>query len=306
VENKNPIGEANTSQKGSIFVPRQWCYPLFIRNLILAELLKKYVKGVVLDYGCAGGKRFEELRSHNPAKLIAFDLVMDPEAVSRRDKVDALIQADGKNLPFDDGSFDFILANHVIEHIDDLNAVLREIHRVLAPGGTLLLGVPTLSTLTFYMYYPFSYILYQLMRFISMRSPQESNVIAHGKRMALVGDKGVMKIINLFEAILVHVPTGYLKTVVFSLGFTMWGAIFNHRDHVQKHSAWWWKKKFVSANLQLVEEVPVGYFPLFITNLFPRSTFPVFDKLEGTLRKNCFAKQLGNLCRDHFFVLKKT
>jgi len=45
-------------------------------------------------------------------------------------------------LPFPDESFDLILCNHVLEHIPDDRLAMRELYRVLAPGGTAVLLVP--------------------------------------------------------------------------------------------------------------------------------------------------------------------
>ncbi len=222
--------KTDSPPQSHVFVPKEWCYPLFVRNLRLAELIKRYVRGVVLDYGCAGGKRFRQLKDCGPRKLIAFDLMLDPEALSNRGSVAMLMQADGRRLPFADGIFDCVVANHVIEHIDDIDSVLCEIQRVLAPGGRLLVGIPTFSTSTLYMYYPLAYALYYLMRFVSRRGEEGGNSIAHGKRIAMVADRNALKVTKLFESILLLVPTEYLKTALFSWGFTMWGAqIINNR-----------------------------------------------------------------------------
>jgi SAM-dependent methyltransferase len=45
-------------------------------------------------------------------------------------------------LPFDDGSFDEVLCNDIIEHIADYVPLLKELHRILAPGGMLHIRVP--------------------------------------------------------------------------------------------------------------------------------------------------------------------
>lgn len=46
------------------------------------------------------------------------------------------------HLPFDDGAFDLVCAMDIIEHVQDDVGALRELTRVLAPGGTLLISVP--------------------------------------------------------------------------------------------------------------------------------------------------------------------
>ena len=52
------------------------------------------------------------------------------------------VKADICNLPFEENSFDFILCNHVLEHIPDDEKAMQEIYRVLRPGGTAILQIP--------------------------------------------------------------------------------------------------------------------------------------------------------------------
>jgi len=52
------------------------------------------------------------------------------------------VKADICNLPFEDDSFDFILCNHVLEHIPDDTKAMQELYRVLKPNGTAILQVP--------------------------------------------------------------------------------------------------------------------------------------------------------------------
>jgi SAM-dependent methyltransferase len=48
-----------------------------------------------------------------------------------------------EKLPYDDGTFDLVTGLDVVEHLDDDLAGLREMRRVLRPGGRVLLFVPT-------------------------------------------------------------------------------------------------------------------------------------------------------------------
>ena len=52
------------------------------------------------------------------------------------------VKADICALPFEDNTYDFILCNHVLEHIPNDLKAMEELYRVLKPGGTAILQVP--------------------------------------------------------------------------------------------------------------------------------------------------------------------
>ena len=54
----------------------------------------------------------------------------------------AEVEADICNLPFKDNEFDFILCNHVLEHIPDDTKAMHELYRVLKPGGMGIFQIP--------------------------------------------------------------------------------------------------------------------------------------------------------------------
>lgn len=49
---------------------------------------------------------------------------------------------DVHEIPFEDESFDVLICNHVLEHVEDDHRVMTEIHRVLKPGGWAILQIP--------------------------------------------------------------------------------------------------------------------------------------------------------------------
>jgi SAM-dependent methyltransferase len=54
----------------------------------------------------------------------------------------ALVQGDAQSLPFADASFDLLVSCETIEHLPQVRAALREMHRVTRPGGKLFLTTP--------------------------------------------------------------------------------------------------------------------------------------------------------------------
>ncbi len=54
------------------------------------------------------------------------------------------VRADIQHTPFADGAYDFISCDHVLEHVDDDGAALRELLRIVRPGGCVELSVPLL------------------------------------------------------------------------------------------------------------------------------------------------------------------
>jgi len=54
--------------------------------------------------------------------------------------------AQSEALPFADDSFNVVISHHVIEHVDDHDLHVSEIHRILAPDGVCYLGTPNLSS----------------------------------------------------------------------------------------------------------------------------------------------------------------
>ncbi|MGH8162772.1 MAG: class I SAM-dependent methyltransferase [Rhodanobacteraceae bacterium] len=98
--------------------------------------------GRVLDVGCAGGWARDVVPLE--CEYIGLDYpVTACEIYGTRPQ----IFADGAKLPFIEGAFDTVLLLEVLEHVADAGAVLGEIHRVLKPGGMLLLSVPFLYPL---------------------------------------------------------------------------------------------------------------------------------------------------------------
>lgn len=56
--------------------------------------------------------------------------------------VDVVMDLNDVKLPFPDNSVDEVLASHVFEHVHRWEYLIKELHRVMAPGGTIRIHVP--------------------------------------------------------------------------------------------------------------------------------------------------------------------
>jgi SAM-dependent methyltransferase len=80
---------------------------------------------------------------HQTASVTSVDIA--PGFYRPIDK--AITYADATRLPFNDNTFDVAMANHILEHIPDDRASMKEIYRVLKTGGVAILQVPYSETL---------------------------------------------------------------------------------------------------------------------------------------------------------------
>ena len=104
----------------------------------------------VLDVGCGEGYLLAKAAGR-ASLVVGVDLDQDRLRAARDGFLHAerpncrLIEfaiADGQRLPFADASFDRIICTETLEHVEDVDRTLRELVRVLRPGGRLAVSVP--------------------------------------------------------------------------------------------------------------------------------------------------------------------
>jgi len=101
-------------------------------------------KGRGLDLGCGDGHLMAILTGHAGRRELA-GLDIDPRETAiaqARNIYGVVVSAPADNLPFRDCQFDFIFSNSVLEHIGNIEGVLKEVARVLRPSGRFLFTVP--------------------------------------------------------------------------------------------------------------------------------------------------------------------
>jgi SAM-dependent methyltransferase len=109
----------------------------------LEETLKKNRRPRVLDAGCATGALLNVLRDRG-WDAAGVEISPSGEYARRERKLDV------KSLPLEENRFppdhfDLILASHLIEHLNDPAAFVREAYRITAPGGHFFVTTPNIA-----------------------------------------------------------------------------------------------------------------------------------------------------------------
>lgn len=94
----------------------------------------------MLDAGCGSGRNMAELARHGT--VTGVELSPLSVELARERGAGEVIEGSVMDMPFADGSFDLSVSLDVIEHLPDDVGALRELRRVTAPGGALLVTVP--------------------------------------------------------------------------------------------------------------------------------------------------------------------
>ena len=117
------------------------------RRKIIASFVEDICRRVtdrrprILDVGCGTGANLLMLSQYGDAEGV--DVSEDALAFCHERGLEKVKLGAAEALPYDDGTFDLVTALDVVEHLDDDLAGLREMRRVLRPGGRVLLFVPT-------------------------------------------------------------------------------------------------------------------------------------------------------------------
>ncbi|MEV4495773.1 class I SAM-dependent methyltransferase [Micromonospora arborensis] len=120
-----------------------------VRRAVAARLMVDDVlgDGPVLELGCGPCSMVDP--AELPGPLVVADMAEAARGAARRAAAGRALPVcldATRGLPFRAGSFAGLLTGELIEHVFDPVALLRECHRVLAPGGLLVLTTPNLAT----------------------------------------------------------------------------------------------------------------------------------------------------------------
>ena len=107
----------------------------------------------ILDVGCGEGRHiFGAMDAQSGLNLFGVDMDI-PSLEKSNEGLDffremdfnlvKFLQGSIYNLPFQDNELDVVICSEVLEHLEDYNKAIQEIHRVLKPGGYFLASVPS-------------------------------------------------------------------------------------------------------------------------------------------------------------------
>ena len=110
------------------------------RLAIIQQAAGERLNGTILEDGCGVGQYLKRLAAD--AKLAVGLEIELPRAAEAHSLGTEVVGGAGEHLPFPDASFDLVLSHEVLEHVQNDVQAVREIVRVLKPGGRLVLFVP--------------------------------------------------------------------------------------------------------------------------------------------------------------------
>ncbi|MFV0589828.1 MAG: class I SAM-dependent methyltransferase [Draconibacterium sp.] len=112
-----------------------------IEKKIISDLMTDIPAGELLELGC-GTAHWTQYLCEQGFQVTAIDTSDEMLKIARKKNIsNAVFQnEDAAKLPFSDQSFSLIISITMLEFVDDMEAVFKEIDRLLLPGGYLVLG----------------------------------------------------------------------------------------------------------------------------------------------------------------------
>jgi SAM-dependent methyltransferase len=104
---------------------------------VVIEAVAECGPGRVLEVGCGPGELAQQVATELDAEVVAVDISPRMAELAAGRGLDARI-GDVQDLPFGDGEFDCAVAAWMLFHVPDLDRGVRELARVLRPGGRLV------------------------------------------------------------------------------------------------------------------------------------------------------------------------
>ncbi|HEX9924173.1 MAG TPA: methyltransferase domain-containing protein [Anaerolineae bacterium] len=133
---------SNRRHNDDDYIQNHWWFASRNRalNAVMGSILLDKPDFRLLDIGCGAGNMIHHLSRYGQVKGLEIDA--RPVQVAQQRGYDVDLFDATKPMPFDDSSFDAVTALDVIEHNEDDLAILADSHRILKPGGHIVITVP--------------------------------------------------------------------------------------------------------------------------------------------------------------------
>ncbi len=196
--------------------------PFFIARYGLMKHMQSLAlqcKGHLLDIGC-GRKPYKSLFQVD--SYLGLD-IENPGHSHEQEDIDVFY--DGQRFPFEDSSFDSALCNQVLEHVFNPEEFVAEIHRVLKPGGKLLLTVPFVWDEH---EQPFDYARYSSFGLKSLFEKHGFRIVEHRKSVASIAAVFQLLIAYIYKLTVTRFyPVNAFLAVVLMFPFTLTGSLLS-------------------------------------------------------------------------------
>ena len=213
-----------------------WRFNWIAHHKIIAALerARVHAHGVMLDVGC-GDMRAERWFRGHIAKYEGVDLTASRFLLGR--KITAFARAE--ELPFRDASFDTVLGLSMLTYLREPQRMVDEAHRVLRPGGTLILEFTQMAALHDEPYDFFRFTRYGATSLLERAGFEVIELIPIGGLWTLVGMSAIAAINRVNRGpwrILTELPSRFLY-VVLQLGFDLLDRWFANPRETVAHLA---------------------------------------------------------------------
>jgi ubiquinone/menaquinone biosynthesis C-methylase UbiE len=130
---------------GERMVPESTDGPTFYEHVERYRFSLPHVRGRrVLDIACGEGYGTAAIRAAGAASVIGVDIAVDACAHAAEKYGITTRVGSAEQMPVTDGEVDLIVSFETIEHLHNVPAFIRECHRVLSPGGQIIISTPNL------------------------------------------------------------------------------------------------------------------------------------------------------------------
>ncbi|QAZ69589.1 class I SAM-dependent methyltransferase [Solidesulfovibrio carbinolicus] len=224
----------------------------------------------LLEIGAGTGQQAREIERRG----FKVDAIEVCDSIYSDERVFPIVNFDGRNIPFEDNTFDIVFSSNVLEHVPDLVKIHQEIRRVLKPTGYVLHILPTHSWRFWTTLSAFAAAFQYASTLGSQLSPPRSITRASIKQFAAAwGIAGRHLLAPCFQRR--HGARGNILSETW---------LFNPE---------WWRRNFKTNGFNIIMDKPMGLF--YTGNM-------VFNSNWSFERRARISRVLGSAC--HIFELK--